>query len=140
STAPSPWPRRPPRRPTSASIWTGWSRRRPADGFRRPLCRDGGGPGVLWPERHGETPMTDTRLQSQPQPEVKGGVIAYLQLDGALTAAELYARAFGAITVAATPPDDQGRTMHAHLHLNDGSLMLSDPYPEHDCDLVPPSG
>lgn len=84
--------------------------------------------------------MTDTRLQSQPQPEVKGGVIAYLQLDGALKAAELYARAFGAITVAATPPDDQGRTMHAHLHLNDGSLMLSDPYPEHDCDLVPPSG
>lgn len=74
------------------------------------------------------------------QPEVKGGVVAYLQLDGALKAAELYARAFGAVTVGVHPPDEQGRTVHVHLHLNDGSLMLSDPFPEHDGALAAPGG
>jgi uncharacterized glyoxalase superfamily protein PhnB len=29
------------------------------------------------------------------------------------------------------PPDEQGRTMHIHLHLNGSSVMLSDFYPEH---------
>jgi len=36
------------------------------------------------------------------------------------------------------PPDDQGRTMHIHLHINGGSVMLSDPYPEHGHPLQPP--
>ena len=60
-----------------------------------------------------------------------GGLIAYLQIDGAFKAAEFYEKAFGAEQVFAYPPDEQGRTMHLHLYINNTSLMLSDPYPEH---------
>lgn len=67
----------------------------------------------------------------QVQPEVRGGVVAYLQVDGASKAAEFYQRAFGATEVARQPVDDKGRTMHIHLYVNGGSLMLSDAYPEH---------
>jgi uncharacterized glyoxalase superfamily protein PhnB len=72
--------------------------------------------------------------------EVRGGPIPYLQVDGALKAAEFYGRAFGAETVAAYPPDDQGRTMHVHLYVNGGSLMLSDFYPEHGVPKMAPQG
>jgi len=71
---------------------------------------------------------------------VKGGVVAYLQLDGAMRAAEFYRSAFGAELAFAYPPDDRGRTMHAHLYINGSSLMLSDPYPEHGCTLQAPQG
>jgi len=71
---------------------------------------------------------------------VKGGVVAYLQLDGAMRAAEFYRNAFGAELAFAYPPDDRGRTMHAHLYINGSSLMLSDPYPEHGCALQAPQG
>jgi PhnB protein len=67
----------------------------------------------------------------QPAMPIKGGVIAYLQVDGAMKAADFYRRAFGAELVAAHPADDKGRTMHVHLYVNGTSLMLSDPYPEH---------
>ena len=66
-----------------------------------------------------------------PKVEVKGGVVAYLSLDGAAKAAAFYAKAFGATTVAQYPPDDQGRTMHVHLYINGSSVMLCDFYPEH---------
>ena len=62
--------------------------------------------------------------------DVKGGVVAYLQVDGATKAAEFYRRAFGAQVVAAHPVDDKGRTMHVHLHVNGSSVMLCDSYPE----------
>ena len=62
--------------------------------------------------------------------DVKGGVVAYLQVDGATKAAEFYSRAFGAQVVAAHPVDDKGRTMHVHLHINGSSVMLCDSYPE----------
>jgi len=61
---------------------------------------------------------------------VLGGVVPYLSVDGAGEAAALYERAFGARVVASLPPDEKGRTMHIHLHVNGGSLMLSDFYPE----------
>ncbi|MEP9351352.1 glyoxalase/bleomycin resistance/extradiol dioxygenase family protein [Xanthobacter sp. KR7-225] len=61
---------------------------------------------------------------------VKGGVVPYLQIDGAVAAAELYGRALDAQTVALIPPDDKGRTMHVHLYINGSSVMMSDPYPE----------
>lgn len=64
-------------------------------------------------------------------PELKGGVIAYLQLDGAMKAAQFYERAFGAKIVHVHPVDDRGRTMHVHLHVNGSSVMASDFYPEH---------
>ncbi len=73
-------------------------------------------------------------------PAVKGGVVAYLQVDGAIKAAEFYRRAFGAETATILPPDEKGRTMHAHLYINGSSLMLNDPFPEHGCALQKPQG
>ena len=70
--------------------------------------------------------------------EVKGGVVAYLQVDGAMKAADFYKRAFGAELAAAYPMDDQGRTMHVHLYINGSSVMLSDAYPEHGHPLEKP--
>jgi PhnB protein len=87
-----------------------------------------------------EEEFMTTQIQARPQPEVKGGVIAYLQVDGAMKAAEFYQRAFGAELVAAHPTDDKGRTMHVHLYINGGSLMLSDFYPEHGQPAVKPQG
>jgi uncharacterized glyoxalase superfamily protein PhnB len=66
------------------------------------------------------------------------GVIAYLTVDGAAKAAAFYKRAFEAAEVRVYPPDEQGRTMHIHLSLNGGSLMLSDAFPEHGHPLSPP--
>lgn len=63
--------------------------------------------------------------------EVKGGLIAYLNVDGAMKAADFYREAFGAQIAAAMPPDASGRTMHVHLYVNGSSLMMSDPYPEY---------
>ncbi|WP_054310543.1 VOC family protein [Mesorhizobium sp. 1M-11] len=76
--------------------------------------------------------MNDTTTQTEyPRPQVLGGLIAYLQVDGAVKAAEFYKRAFGAEEVFSYPPDEQGRTMHIHLYINGSSLMLCDAYPEH---------
>jgi PhnB protein len=77
---------------------------------------------------------------AQTAPQVKGGVVAYLILDGAMKAAEFYRRAFGAEIAAAHPVDDKGRTMHIHLYINGGSLMLSDAYPEHGAAYQTPQG
>lgn len=63
--------------------------------------------------------------------QVTGGLCAYINVEGALKAAEFYAKAFGAQTVYNVPPDEQGRTMHVHVHVNGSSLMISDFYPEH---------
>ena len=82
--------------------------------------------------------MTDqTPIPSAP---VLGGLIAYLQVDGALKAAEFFGKAFGAETVYAYPPDEQGRTMHVHLHINGSSLMLSDAFPDHGHPHQQPQG
>ena len=72
-------------------------------------------------------------------PEVKGGAIPYLTVDGAIKAAEFYKEAFAAETAAIHPPDDKGRTMHAHVYINGGSVMLSDAYPEHGHPLQAPA-
>jgi uncharacterized glyoxalase superfamily protein PhnB len=74
------------------------------------------------------------------KPEVLGGVVPYLTVEGAAKAAAFYANAFGAFEVARQPVDGQGRTMHIHLHLNGGSVMLSDAYPEHGHPLKTPQG
>lgn len=75
---------------------------------------------------------------TQANPEVLGGVVPYLNVDGAGKAAEFYKRAFGAKEVARHPADEQGRTMHIHLHINGGSVMLGDPYPEYGHGLKAP--
>lgn len=74
------------------------------------------------------------------RPEVLGGPVPCLIVDGALRASQLYQRAFDAREVGHIPPDDRGRTMHVHLYVNGGSLMLSDAYPEHGCPLKPQQG
>jgi uncharacterized glyoxalase superfamily protein PhnB len=71
---------------------------------------------------------------------VKGGAVPYLNVDGAVKAAEFYARAFGAKEVARHPVDEQGRTMHIHLYINGSSVMLCDFYPEHGFAKVAPQG
>ena len=77
--------------------------------------------------------------QGTPPAAVKGGVVAYLSLDGAIKAAEFYKKAFAAEQVHLHPADDKGRTMHCHLYINGGSVMLSDPFPEHGHPFVPPA-
>lgn len=72
--------------------------------------------------------------------ETKGGLVAYLNVDGALAAAEFYKKAFGAELAAQQPADDQGRTMHVHLYVNGSSLMLADFFPEHGQSKVAPQG
>ena len=78
--------------------------------------------------------------QAAPLPAVKGGVVAYLALDGAVKAAEFYRKAFAAEVALVQPPDEKGRTMHAHLYINGSTVMLSDPFPEHGCGYVPAAG
>ena len=41
-----------------------------------------------------------------------------------------YEQAFGASEVRRSPADDGERLLHAHLHVNGGSLMLHDDFPE----------
>jgi PhnB protein len=79
-----------------------------------------------------------TEVQSAANPQVKGGVVAYLQLDGAMKAMDFYKRAFGAEVATALPVDDKGRTMHVHLYINGSSVMLGDAFPEHGHPLQKP--
>lgn len=77
---------------------------------------------------------------AEQDPAVKGGVVAYLNIDGAIKATEFYKTALLAEVAQIQPPDDKGRTMHAHLYINGSSVMLSDPYPEHGMPHVPAAG
>ncbi len=77
---------------------------------------------------------------AQEMPEVLGGVVPYLNVSDAGAAADFYVKAFGAKDVFRYPPDEKGRYLHIHLHLNGGSLMLSDAFPEHGCALKEPQG
>jgi uncharacterized glyoxalase superfamily protein PhnB len=72
-------------------------------------------------------------------PTPKGGLVAYVTVNGAIKASELYQKAFGAEVAAILPPDEQGRTMHVHLYVNGSSLMLSDAYPEQGHPLREPA-
>src|SRR5260370_6474687 len=75
----------------------------------------------------------------QVNPQVKGGAVPYLTVDGAVKAAEFYKKAFAAEVATIHPPDEKGRTMHAHLYINGSSLMMSDAYPEHGHPLKEPA-
>jgi PhnB protein len=74
-----------------------------------------------------------------PNPPIKGGAIAYLTIEGAVKAVEFYQKAFAAEVAFVLPPDEKGRTMHAHLYINGSSVMFSDFYPEHGFSPVPPA-
>jgi uncharacterized glyoxalase superfamily protein PhnB len=86
--------------------------------------------------------MSDSQtLEAAPQTApAKGGATVYLQLDGAMKAAEFYKKAFGAHVAAVHPVDDKGRTMHVHLYINGSSVMISDFYPEHGHNKETPAG
>jgi PhnB protein len=73
-------------------------------------------------------------------PQVKGGVVPYLTVDGVARAVEFYKKAFGAELASMQPPDPKGRTMHAHIYINGGSVMFSDPFPEHGHPFQTPAG
>jgi len=82
--------------------------------------------------------IVQTNENQAPSP-VRGGLVTYLQVDGAMKAAEFYKKAFGATIESYYPPDEQGRTMHVHLYINGNSLMLGDPYPDHGHPLETPA-
>lgn len=71
------------------------------------------------------------RAATPAMPEVRGGVVPYLQVSNASEASAFYQRAFGGTEVYRVPVDEKGRTMHIHLYVNNGSLMLCDPYPDY---------
>ncbi|WP_274426665.1 VOC family protein [Chelativorans sp. YIM 93263] len=75
--------------------------------------------------------MSSVELNAGESGDPRGGVIPYLMVDGAVTAAAFYGKAFGAREVGRVPEDEKGRTMHVHLYINEGSVMLCDPYPEY---------
>ncbi|HYG91478.1 MAG TPA: VOC family protein [Azospirillum sp.] len=66
------------------------------------------------------------------------GVVPYVNVSDANAAAAFYTRAFGAEEVYRVPADDGRRLMHCHLHINGGSLMISDPFPECGYELKTP--
>ena len=69
--------------------------------------------------------------QQAAAPEVKGGVAPYLMVADASAAADFYKRAFGAEEVARAAMPGDTRIIHLHLYINGGSVMLSEPFPEH---------
>jgi PhnB protein len=69
--------------------------------------------------------------------ELHRGVIPYLNVIGASNAAEFYKTAFAAEEIARMPADDGKRLMHCHLKIHEGSLMLSDVFPEWGYDHQP---
>jgi PhnB protein len=84
--------------------------------------------------------MADTDMTRFTPAPVKGGVVAYLQLDGAIKAVEFYRDAFGGEIASILQPDANGRTMHAHVYVNGSSIMLSDPCPEQGVNPQSPQG
>ena len=71
---------------------------------------------------------------------VKGTVVPFLWVEGAIAASKFYKKAFAAEVAHIFPPDETGRTMHVHLYINGTSLMFSDPYPELGVPYVPAAG
>jgi uncharacterized glyoxalase superfamily protein PhnB len=86
--------------------------------------------------------LKSQEAKSQPakMPQVKGGAVPYLTVNGAVKAADFYKKAFAAEVASIQPPDEKGRTMHAHVYINGGSVMMSDAYPEHGHPLKEPAG
>ncbi len=70
------------------------------------------------------------------QPMHMQGVIPYLNVLGASDASAFYQKAFAAEELRRMPTDD-GRLIHCHLKINNGSLMLSDCFPEHGYEHQP---
>lgn len=84
-----------------------------------------------------ENPMPEIAPGSMPKP--KGGIVSYLQVSDAAAASNFYQRAFGAQEVTRLLHPDGKRIIHCHLYLNEGSLMLNDPFPDQGMALETPA-
>jgi len=73
----------------------------------------------------------DAQASAGAERPLMGGVIPYLNVEGASAASEFYQKAFAAKERFRMPAQDSKRLMHCHLEINGGSLMLSDPFPDH---------
>src|ERR1700759_2904281 len=71
---------------------------------------------------------------------VRGKVVPYLCLEGAIEASKFYEKALAAEVAHIFPVDEDGKTMHVHLYVNGASLMFSDPYPDHETLYTPAAG
>jgi uncharacterized glyoxalase superfamily protein PhnB len=76
----------------------------------------------------------------QAQPQVKSGAAPYLHPSDATAACAFYEKAFAAQVVSRMPAQDGKRLMHAHLYINDASVMMSDCFPEHGFPVQVPAG
>ena len=83
---------------------------------------------------------TTTAAETKAPSPVIGGIVPYLQVEGAMKAAEFYQKALGASLEDFHPVDEKGRTMHVHLYINGGSVMLNDPYPDYGHPYEVPAG
>jgi uncharacterized glyoxalase superfamily protein PhnB len=86
------------------------------------------------------TTDTATDLKPPANARPKGTVVPYLNLKDANAASEFYQKAFGAQEVQRMPGQDGKRLLHCHLYINDGSLMISDFWPESGFPYVAPAG
>ena len=85
--------------------------------------------------------MAETETAAQATaPTLSAGVIAHLNPSDANAAAAFYTRAFGAQEISRIPAQDGKRLMHVHLHLNGGTLMLADSFPESGHPVQTPQG
>src|SRR3982074_2628223 len=75
------------------------------------------------PNTQAKSPETTSAPAKMPQ--VKGGAVPYLTVNGAVKAADFYKKAFSADVNGVHPQDVKGRTMHAHVYINGGSVMMS---------------
>ena len=71
---------------------------------------------------------------------VMGGVIPYINVEGAGAAADFYAKAFGARETKRLLAEDGQRFMHIALEINGGTLMLADNFPERGWSQSAPGG
>ncbi|MCY0094551.1 VOC family protein [Hoeflea ulvae] len=59
------------------------------------------------------------------------GVIPYVTVEGADKAIEFYTRAFGAVLRGEVARSEDGRVLNASIEINDGMVMMMDPFPDH---------
>ncbi len=79
-------------------------------------------------------------MSDQPKPQIKGSAVCYFAVEGAIKAVDFYKQALAAEVANVYPPDEKGRTMHAHLYINGASVMFGDFFPEHGHCAVAPAG
>ena len=79
-----------------------------------------------------------TKPSTKAAPALKGGVVPYLMLEDAAGAIEFYKRALGAEEVGDRALMQDGRILNSRIDINNGSVMLMDPMPEHGYPAVAP--